>query len=196
MKWIVGLLVCVILTASRARASDRVPSLEAEVDAFVQPYMEGNNFSGSILIARQGKVLISKGYGMADYELSVPNTPQTRFHLASLTKSFTAAAIMILQEQGKLSVEDPLKKFVPDYPNGDKITIHHLLTHRSGIPNVNNFPEYGSKSLSRMSLDEIIRMFKDKPLEFEPGARYRYSNSNYNLLAFIIEKTSGKSYGD
>jgi CubicO group peptidase (beta-lactamase class C family) len=190
------LLACVTLAASELFASVPPSSLETQIDSYVQPYVDGNNFSGSILIARQGKILLNKGYGMADYELSVPNTPQTRFHLASLSKSFTAAAIMILEDQGKLSVQDPLKKFIPDYPNGDRITIHHLLTHHSGIPNVNNFPEYATKSLSPMSLDEIIRMFKDKPLEFEPGARYRYSNSNYNLLAFIIEKVSGKRYGD
>jgi len=170
-------------------------SLAAKVDAYVKPYVESNNFSGSLLIAKAGKIVLSRGYGMANYELSVPNSSRTRFHLASLSKTFTAAAILILQERGQLRVEDPLTKFVPDYPNGDQITVHHLLTHTSGIPNVNNLPGYDEKSKSQVSLSEIIGMFKEKPLEFIPGARYRYSNSNYNLLAFIIEKVSGKSYG-
>jgi CubicO group peptidase (beta-lactamase class C family) len=171
-------------------------TLGAKVDAYIQPYVEGNNFSGSILIAKGGEILVSKGYGLANYELAVANMPATRFHIASLSKTFTAAAILMLEEQGKLHVHDALAKFIPDYPNGDKITIHHLLTHTSGIPNVNDLPIYAEKSKSRLSLTEIIQLFKDKPLEFAPGARYRYSNSNYNLLAFIIEKVSGKSYGE
>ena len=171
-------------------------SLGAKVDAYVKPYVESNNFSGSLLIAKAGKIVLSQGYGMANYELSVPNSSRTRFHLASLSKTFTAAAILILQERGQLRVEDPLTKFIPDYPNGGKITVHHLLTHRSGIPNVNDLPGYDGKSKSQISLSEIIGMFKENPLEFIPGSRYRYSNSNYNLLAFIIEKVSGKSYGE
>jgi CubicO group peptidase (beta-lactamase class C family) len=102
----------------------------------------------------------------------------------------------MLEQRGQLQVKDTLAKFIPDYPQGDKITVHHLLTHTSGIPNVNNFSSYAEKSRSRLALSEIIPLFKDKPLEFEPGARFRYSNSNYNLLAFIIEKVSGKKYGE
>lgn len=195
MKYVLVLLAYTILTVPAASASDQEPELEARVDTYVQPYVDGNNFSGSVLIAEKGKVLLSKGYGMADYELSVRNTPHTRFHVASVSKSFTAAAVLILQERGKLNVEDHLTKYIPDYPNGDQITIHHLLTHRSGVPNVNNLPVYAEKSRSRLTLAEIIQMFKDKPLEFAPGTRYRYSNSNYNLLALIIEKISGQSYG-
>jgi CubicO group peptidase (beta-lactamase class C family) len=201
MKRSLPLCLPVFLALACFAASPDLPaigdaSLGAKVDAYMQPYVEGNNFSGSILIARGGKVLVSKGYGVANYELAVANTPATRFHIASLSKTFTAAAILMLEERGQLRVEDALAKFIPDYPNGDKITIHHLLTHTSGIPNVNDFPVYDQKSKSRLSLTEIIQMFKDKPLEFTPGARYRYSNSNYNLLAFIIEKVSGKSYGE
>lgn len=171
-------------------------SLAAKVDAYVKPYVESNNFSGSLLIAKAGKIVLSRGYGMANYELTVPNSSHTRFHLASLSKTFTAVAILILQERGQLRVEDPLTKFIADYLGGNQITLHHLLTHTSGIPNVNNLPGYDEKSKSQVSLSEIIGMFKEKPLEFIPGSRYRYSNSNYNLLAFIIEKVSGKSYGE
>jgi len=170
--------------------------LEVKVDAYVRPYLEIKGFSGAILIASKGRVLLSKGYGMANYELDAPNTPQTKFHLASISKTFTAAAIMILEERGLLSVSDPLSKYIPDYPEGDKIAIHHLLIHTSGIPNVNNFPDYNARSKFPQTLANIIEMFKNRSLTMKPGERYSYSNSNYNVLAFIIEKVSGKSYGD
>ncbi|MGA9994189.1 MAG: serine hydrolase, partial [Pyrinomonadaceae bacterium] len=170
--------------------------LEAKVDAYIKPYLDVKGFSGAILIARGGKVLLSKGYGLANYELNVPNTPQTKFHLASVSKPFTAAAIMILQERGRLNVNDALSKYIPDYPNGDKITLHHLLAHMSGIPNVNNFSEYDRESRFPHTTQQLVEMFKHKPLDFSPGEKYRYSNSNYNVLALIIEKVSGKSYGD
>jgi len=170
--------------------------LEARVDAYVLPYVQSNNFSGAILIAKSNKVLIRKAFGMANLELGVPNTPETRFHVASISKSFTAVAIILLEQRGKLSTADPLIKFIPDYPNGDKITVHHLLVHTSGIPNVNNFSDYDAKSRFSHSLVKIISWFKHKPLEFSPGERYSYSNSNYNLLAYIIEKVSGQPYGE
>jgi CubicO group peptidase (beta-lactamase class C family) len=188
------LLFLVFKPAPAQKASNG--DIEAKVDAYVKPYLQMKAFSGSILIARKGRIVFSKGYGMANYELNVLNTPQTRFHIASISKPFTGTAIMILAERGLLSVTDPLAKYIPDYPNGDKITIHHLLTHMSGVPNVNDFPDYNNKSRFPQTLASIIAMFKDRPLAFQPGGRYSYSNSNYNLLAFIIEKVSGKSYGD
>ena len=171
--------------------------LDAQVSAYVKPYLDIGGFNGSILIAKNGKVLLSKGYGMASYELNVPNTPQTKFHIASVSKTFTAAAIMMLQERGLLNVNDPLTRFIPDYPNGDKILIRHLLTNTSGIPNINNFPEYDAWSKFPHTPEDLIEKFKNKPLDFNPGARgYTESNGNYNLLAYIIEKLSGKSYGE
>jgi len=174
---------------------EKLKDIEAKVDAYVKPYINAGGFSGTILMAKGGKILLSKGYGMANYELDVPNRPQTKFHIASVSKSFTAAAIMILQERGELSTNDALTKFIPDYPDGDKITIHHLLTHTSGIPNVNAFPDYEKKSKFPQTTKKLVEMFKNKPLEFKPGERYGYSNSNYNLLAYIIEKASGMGYG-
>jgi len=169
---------------------------ERRIDAYVLPYVQSNNFSGGILIAKGDKILLRKGYGMANYELGVPNTPQTKFHVASVSKSFTAAAIILLEQHGLLETTDPLSAYVPDYPEGQRITIHHLLVHTSGIPNVNSFPDYDAKSRFPHTLEEIISWFKDKPLEFMPGERYHYSNSNYNLLAFVIEKVSGRAYGE
>ena len=198
-----GLLGMSLLIATGGRAQSNGerfgtgPALKNAVDAYLKPYLDLGGFTGSVLIARKGRVLLSKGYGMANYELGVPNTPTTKFHLGSVSKTFTAAAIMILQERGRLNVRDPLTKFIPDYPNGDRITLHHLLTNTSGIPNVNNFPEYSTQSKFPHTPSDLIAMFKQKPLDFEPGSRgYTESNSNYNLLAYIIEKLSGQSYGE
>ena len=170
--------------------------LEARVDEYINSYVRGGNFSGSILIAKGARILLSKGYGIANYENSIPNTPKTKFHIASLSKSFTAAAILLIEEQGRIKVSDPISKFVPDYPAGDKITIDHLLTHSSGIQDINRLPSYGSQSRFPQTPQTLIAMFKDKPLNFKPGEKYSYSNSNYILLAYILEKISGKPYGD
>ena len=189
------LVVCLVpVGVAGQRAS--APGLEAEVDAYLKPYLDGHNFSGVVLIAREGKIVLHKGYGQANYELDVPNTPAIKFHLASVSKPFTAAAILLLEERGLLSISDPVARFIPDYPNGDRITLHHLLTHTSGIPNINDFPEYEQASKFPHTPAGLVALFKDKPLDFAPGERYRYSNSNYNLLAYIIEKVSGQSYGE
>ena len=183
-------------TVSQVSAKSK-SRFETQVDAYVKPYLDIGGFNGTILIAKSGKTLLSKGYGLANYELNVPNTPQTKFHIASVSKTFTAAAIMMLQERGLLNVSDPLTKFIPDYPNGDKITVHHLLTNTSGIPNINNFPDYDAWSKFPHTPEDLIEKFRNKPLDFNPGARgYTESNGNYNLLAYIIEKLSGKSYGE
>jgi CubicO group peptidase (beta-lactamase class C family) len=169
--------------------------IESKVDEYVNAYVKMGRFSGSILIAQNGEVLVSKGYGMANYEHDVPNTPQTKFRLGSITKQFTSMAIMQLQEKGLLNVNDPIIKLIPDYPEvGEKITIHHLLTHTSGIPNFTSFPDYVKTMMIPSPVEKTVERFKDKPLEFEPGEKYSYSNSGYVLLGYIIEKVTGKSY--
>ncbi len=175
--------------------SEGISDIAAKVAAYAKPYLEMKVFSGSILIAQQGKIVLKEGYGMANYELSVPNTPLTKFHIASISKTFTAAAVLILQQRGLLRVDDALTKYIPDYPGGEKITLHHLLVHTSGIPNINNFPEYGDWSHFPQTPGSLIEKFKNRPLNFPPGNRYDYSNSNYNILAAIIEKISGRPYG-
>ncbi len=167
-------------------------TLQSKVDEYINRKME--KFSGSILIARKGKVLVSKGYGMANFEHDIPNTPQTKFRIGSVTKQFTATAIMQLQEKGLLNVDDPLKKYIEDYPNGEKITLHHLLTHTSGIVNVSSIPEHRMNLMFPTPVEKTILLFKDKPLEFPPGEKFKYCNSGYHLLGYIIEKVTGKSY--
>ncbi len=170
------------------------PGLEAQVDAYLAPLLETDNFSGAILIAKGDRVLLRKGYGSAEAER--PNQPETPFQLASVSKAFTAAAILALAERGKLSLDDTLDQYIADYPRGDEIAIRHLLIHTSGIPNINLMPEYQALMKAPQTPRTLIPVFKAKPLDHQPGSRYRYSNSNYNLLAFIIEQVSGQSYGD
>lgn len=184
-------------TPSPASAQSPAPEdLAARIDAYVRPFVETNNLSGVVFVSRGEQVLFQKGYGLANPNLEVPNTPQTRFHIASISKSFTAAAVLLLEERGRLSVSDPVSKFLPDYPNGDKIRLEHLLSHSAGLPNMTNFPELGPGPYVPYTPTTLVAAFKDKPLDFEPGARSRYSNSNYVLLALIIEKVSGLSFGD
>ena len=169
------------------------PGLASRIEAYIQPFVLSNNFPGAILVARGDDVVFSKAYGMANYELTVANTHDSRFHLASLSKMFTAAAILLLEEQGKLSTADKVSRFVPGYPAGEKITLEQLLTHTAGVPNV----DFGdAEGRVHHTTEQIVARFKDRPLDFEPGSQTRYSNSNYNLLAHIIEKASGQSYGD
>ena len=168
--------------------------IESKVDEYIGAYLKMERFSGSVLIAKDEEILLKKGYGMANYEHDVPNTPYTKFRLGSITKQFTSMSIMQLQEKGLLNVNDPIKKYITDYPDGEKITIHHLLTHTSGIPNFTSFPNYRETMMLLSPAEKTIERFKDKPLEFMPGEKYKYSNSGYILLGNIIEKVSKKSY--
>jgi CubicO group peptidase (beta-lactamase class C family) len=143
-----------------------------KLEAYIGGQVSVDGFCGTILVVQSGKRLLSKGWGLANREHLVPNQIETKFRIGSVSKQFTAAAILLLHEQGKLSINDKLSRFITDYPNGDEITIHHLLTHTSGIPNFSNFPEY--RSLTRVfSLPEsTITHFKKLPLDFIPGERF------------------------
>jgi CubicO group peptidase (beta-lactamase class C family) len=166
--------------------------LQTRVDAYLAPHVTNRDFSGAVLIARGDGVLVNKAYGMANYELEVRNTPDTKFRIASLTKTFTAAAIVMLEEEGRLRFADPVQRFIPDFPHGDKITILHLLSHRSGLSN----PEYNESFATRISLEGLIERIKKRPLQFEPGTREQYSNAGFNVLAYIVERASGISYDE
>ncbi len=167
----------------------------ARMDQVVQYYVSNKTFMGSVLAARGDQILLSRGYGSANLEWNVPNAPTTKFRLGSVTKQFTAASILLLEERGKLKTDDPVKKFMPDAPAAwDKITIFHLLTHTSGIPNFTSFPDYRSKEPFAATPAELVARFRDKPLDFQPGEKWSYSNSGYVLLGYILEKASGESY--
>jgi len=169
--------------------------LASRLDTMLNKMAKSNLFNGSLLIAQKGRVLVSKGYGMADHEKQLANTPQTKFRIGSITKQFTAMAILMLQAQGKLKVQDPICNYLRDCPAAwQPITIHQLLTHTSGIPNFTDFPDYRKFKKSSSTPIHTIAQFKDKPLDFTPGTKWSYSNSGYIVLGAIIEEVSGKSY--
>jgi len=177
-------------------SSSSAQTLESEIGKYLQPYLETGNFSGSILIGREGEVIFSKGYGMANVKRGDANNPNTVFHLASVSRVITSVAILVMEQQGMLSVEDPLSKYFPNWPRGDDITVHDLLTLSAGFPNINTLPGYNLWQYSRQTPESLVEKFRDLPLEFEPGTRSVHSNSNYNVLALLIERLSGLSFGD
>lgn len=169
----------------------------AKLDEYMTALTGAGRFSGSVLVARGGRVLLAKGYGLANAELNVPNTAETKFRLGSVTKQFTALAILQLQEKGKLRVDDSVCKYVPECPEAwRKITIHHLLTHTAGIPNFTSFPDYARTMHIRSPVAATIERFKGKPLDFAPGEKFQYSNSGYVLLGYILERTAGQEYAE
>jgi CubicO group peptidase (beta-lactamase class C family) len=181
------------VSSAPLRSSTRSPV--TQIDAFLTRLVALQGFSGAVLVARKGHILLSKGYGGADLDRHVPNTPTTEFRIGSITKQFTALAILLLQEQGKLHVTDHLCRYVPQCPKDwQPITIHQLLTHTSGIPNYTALPGYVAWKMYPATPTQLIAHVKDKPLDFKPGTRWRYSNSGYVLLGYIIEKVSGESY--
>lgn len=155
----------------------------------------GGRFMGAVLVARGGEVLFSRGYGHANLEWDIANTPESKFRLGSVTKQFTAASILLLEERGKLSIADPVNKYLADGPAAWKdVTLHHLLTHTSGIPSFTGFPEYPGIKKRTHTPEQLVALFRGRPLEFAPGDKYRYNNSGYVLLGYLVEKVSGVSY--
>jgi CubicO group peptidase (beta-lactamase class C family) len=150
---------------------------------------------GTVLVARGDKVLFSKGYGFANLEWRIPNDPATKFRIGSITKQFTAAAILLLEERGKLAIDEHVKTHLPDVPAAwNRITLRHLLTHTSGIPDFINAPGFAELQPFAATPEELVAHFRGEPLEFEPGSQYSYSNSGYILLSYLIEKISGENY--
>ncbi len=169
--------------------------INSRFDEYMSTALKLGRFNGYVLIARNGRAVFSKGYGMANFEEDIPNTSQTKFRLASITKSFTAMAAMMLQEKGKLSLQDSICNHLTDCPGTWKpITIRQLLNHTSGISDYVSAPGFMRTIPLRLTNDELIASFKNKPLLFAPGEKFSYSNSNYILLGRIIEKVSGQPY--
>jgi CubicO group peptidase (beta-lactamase class C family) len=186
-------IAILLLLASTCLAQDNVSRMEQ----VVQSYVDSKQFMGAALVARDGKVLLSTGYGFANLEWGVANSPASKFRLGSITKQFTAACILLLEERGKLKVDDPVKKYMTDAPAAwDKVTIFNLLTHTSGIPSFTGFPDYASTEAIATTPEKLVARFRDKPLEFQPGEKWNYSNSGYVLLGYLIEKISQQSYSE
>ncbi len=166
-----------------------------ELAEIVEKYYNNHDFMGSVLVAQNGNILLSEGYGYADIENKIENTPNTCFYLASVSKLFTVACIAELKKKGLLNYHSTLSEFIPDYPNCDKITIEHLIQHKSGIVDVVNDRPYDFKT-EFTPISGLIEEFKHLPPHFPPGENYQYCTSGYILLAYIIEKVSGMSYSD
>lgn len=174
-------------TANKAKKIDEVMSLANKYRLF----------NGAVMVAEDGKVIYKKGHGLANMEWNIPNTPDTKFRLGSITKQFTAALILQLVDDGKIKLDGKLSEYLPSYRKdiGDKVTIHHLLNHTSGIPSYTSLPGFfNDVSRDPYAVDEFVKKYTSNNLDFEPGSKYFYNNSGYFLLGAIIEKVTGQSY--
>jgi CubicO group peptidase (beta-lactamase class C family) len=192
----IGIVVLTLvpgLVPAWARAQDTA----AKIDEYMAALVKLDRFSGAILVSKNTQVIRSAGYKFANAEWQMPNGTNTKFRIGSLTKQFTAMAVMILQEGGKLHTADPICQFLEGCPQAWKpITIRQLLTHTSGIPDYVNFPDFAQTQALAATPHQLIVRFRNKPLDFVPGEKFSYSNSGYVLLGVIIEKVSGETYAD
>ncbi len=192
-----GALLALALSTLPARAASPVstPDLATYADKLLSSVYPAGQPGAAVLVQKDGRAVLRKGYGLANLELGVPAIPENVFEIGSITKQFTAAAILLLQERGKLRVEDPITRYLPDYPtHGQTITIENLLTHTSGIPSYTGLPEWYPHIREDMKPADLVALFKNKPLEFTPGEQWSYDNSGFFLLGMIIEKASGETY--
>ncbi|HWA29237.1 MAG TPA: serine hydrolase [Lacunisphaera sp.] len=178
-------------------APPAVGSGAARMAELLRAHAAGDRFMGSVLVAKGDAVLFAESTGWADLAGKLPNSANTRFRIGSLTKQFTAAAILLLQERGRLKVDDPLAKFLPAIPEAWRsITLRHLLTHTSGIVNFTNLPEHAAWQQMSLSPEDLVARLHDRPLDFAPGEKFNYSNTGYVLLGRVVELASGESYGN
>lgn len=169
--------------------------LTAEFDKMLSGQFKTNEPGVTVLVARKGQIIYKKAFGMANLEYNIPMQVDNIFRIGSITKQFTAVAILQLMEQGKLNLQDEITKFIRDYPvHGHKITIEHLLTHTSGIQSYTDMKDFEEKMTLDLKPSEVIAYFKNQPMKFAPGTQFQYNNSGYFLLGYIIEKVSGKPY--
>src|SRR5262245_36037623 len=183
----------------------KLPSdFAAQVVKYIQERVRVTGFSGAVLVARDGRPVLREGYGLANHEYDIANTPKTKFRLASVSKQFTAAAILLLEERSKLKVGDPVSKYLSDWPKAwDEVTLHHLLSHTGGLPGLTTQALSDVSGLSRAT-PPPFRSIRDlhkpgeelKPLDFKPGAKFHYDNNGYVVLGMVIEKVSGKPYSE
>src|SRR6185436_3270831 len=167
----------------------------ARMDQVVQSYVSNGTFAGSVLVARGSDVIVSKGYGLANVEWNVPSSPSARFKVASITKQFTAAAILLLEERGRLKIDDLVKTHLPEAPAAwDRITVFHLLTHTAGFPGLPPAGRQAPVESADGTVAGFVTALMQRPLESQPGERFNYTNSGYLVLGHLIQKLTGKSY--
>ncbi|WP_347924738.1 serine hydrolase [Pontimicrobium sp. SW4] len=177
--------------------SNQAQNIESQIDDILNASYKANEPGATALVYKDGKVIYRKGFGSANLELGVAMQPEHVFEIGSITKQFTAIAILMLEEQGKLKVEDDITKYIPDYPtNGKTITIHNLLNHTSGIKSYTSMESFIKHARTDMTPSELIDKFKNEPMDFDPGEKFLYNNSGYILLGHIIEIITGETYAD
>ncbi len=195
MRRFTTISVVVLLAAHSVTAQS---TLATTIDAIVEaPIKAGKVAGASLVVARGNQTIVERAYGFADLQLDVPTPSGAIYEIGSVTKQFTAAAMLLLAEDGKLSLDDELTKFLPDYPTaGHRVTVRHLLNHTSGIKGYTELPEFGEFMMLRKPKDELVKLFSSKPFDFPPGEDLIYNNSAFFLLGLIIEKVAGQSYAD
>jgi len=186
---------CLLIGSLDAFSQSRIAST---IDGIMEtPIKAGKVAGASVAVVKGGETVVLKGYGFADLELDVPTPPRATYEIGSVTKQFTAASILLLAEQGKLSLDDELTKFLPDYPTqGNRVTIRRLLNHTSGIKGYTELPEFGELMALKKPRQDLVKLFSAKPFEFKPGEEEIYNNSAFFLLGLIIEKVSGNTYAE
>lgn len=194
-----ALLICwmflMAVTAACTHATDPTLNVGRQLDGYMQTQVDRNHFTGTVLVAQNEKLLLAKGYGYANAESKTPNTLQTKFRIGSLTKQFTASAIMQLREQGLLSLQDSICKYLQPCAEAWKpVTLHHLLSHTSGIPGYGAMPDPNTRKIPPWTASQIAAQFRDESLEFTPGTQWKYSDWGYCLLGLVIESVTGKPY--
>src|SRR5213083_2207471 len=194
-RFVLGTAFCLLFACIQAFGQENIP---AKIDAIVgAPINAGRVAGASVAVVKGNETLVMKGYGFADLELDVPTPPRATYEIGSITKQFTAAAILLLAEEGKLSLADEMTKFLPRYPTqGNHVTIRHLLNHTSGIKGYTELRGYRDFQMLKRPREELVKVFSGRPFEFKPGEEQIYNNSAFFLLGLIIEKVSGKPYAE
>lgn len=185
------LVIAIVLCCAVRSVAQEKPIAKA-IDAYVQPYVESGNFAGDVLVKMNGKIVFEKAYGFADRERRIRNTPRTRFHIASVSMQFTAAAILRLVDAGSISLDEHIRNLVQGIEGGERITIRNLLSERSGLPDINSFPDYDDVLQHPQTPSSLVAKISGRSLLFEPGSKFLHEeHSAYNLLALIVEKKTG-----
>ncbi|NNL22289.1 MAG: beta-lactamase family protein [Ignavibacteriaceae bacterium] len=192
MKFKLKVLQILIITLSASSIFSQ--TISEKIDAYVLSYVNTNDFSGCVLATRNDSILFSECYGKANFSFNITNTLETKFKIGSISKQFTAAAILLLEERGLLNTSDPITKYFPEKSISNNLTIHHLLTHTSGIIDIYDLPDFYAFPCDGVGFTEIVDMVLEEGPYFEPGQQYLYSNGGYVILAKIIEDVSGETY--
>lgn len=191
------LLALIALLILNSQSVCHAQNLESNIDSLLRAKYPSNAPGAVFLVSKNGNVIYKKAFGLANLELNVPMKPDNVFEIGSMTKQFTAISILMLIETGKLNLDDEITKFIPNYPtNGNKITIHHLLTHTSGIKSFTSMRELNVISKNDLTPSGLIDFFKNEPMDFAPGEKFKYNNSGYAILGYIIETITGQKYAD